>query len=82
MAKKKNNFEAELKQLEAIVTKLEDGNVPLADALDEFKQGVALSRNLEKELTTAQETVAKLVNPDGSTQKLDPKNAGTPDENE
>jgi exodeoxyribonuclease VII small subunit len=36
---------------------------------------------LEKELTAAQETVAKLVNPDGSTQALDPQNAGTPDDN-
>lgn len=81
MASKKNNFEAELKQLETIVTKLEDGNVPLADALDQFKEGVVLARSLEKELTAAQETVAKLVNPDGSTQTLDPQNAGTPDDN-
>ncbi|MCI1290468.1 MAG: exodeoxyribonuclease VII small subunit [Lactobacillus sp.] len=81
MASKKNNFEEELKQLEAIVTKLEDGNVPLADALDQFKEGVVLARSLEKELTAAQETVAKLVNPDGSTQALDPQNAGTPDDN-
>ncbi|MCH3904565.1 MAG: exodeoxyribonuclease VII small subunit [Lactobacillus sp.] len=82
MANKKNNFEAELKELEDIVTKLEDGNVPLADALDQFKAGVALARNLEKELTAAQETVAKLVNPDGSTQQMDPQNAGTPDDND
>lgn len=81
MAGKKNNFEAELKQLETIVTKLENGNVPLAEALDQFKEGVVLARSLEKELTAAQETVAKLVNADGSTQTLDPQNAGAPDDN-
>lgn len=62
MTTKKNNFEEELTQLQKIVNNLENGNVPLEDALDEFQAGVKLSRDLNKRLTEAEETVAKLIN--------------------
>ncbi|MBD5428961.1 exodeoxyribonuclease VII small subunit [Lactobacillus sp.] len=76
----KNNFEEQLNQLQEIVTKLESGNVPLEDALEEFQAGVKLSRDLEKKLTQAEQTVAKLINHDGSEQDLDPTNAAAPEE--
>ena len=37
MAVKKNNFEEQLTNLEQIVQNLENGNVPLEDALKEFQ---------------------------------------------
>ncbi len=80
MAAKKNNFEEQLNQLRQIVTNLEDGNVPLADALKQFETGVQLARSLEKELTAAQETVAKLIDKDGSEHSLDPQNPSAPEE--
>ena len=40
MAVKKNNFEEQLTSLEQIVQNLENGNVPLEDALKEFQEGV------------------------------------------
>ena len=40
MATKKNNFEEQLNELQEIVNKLESGNVPLEDALNEFQAGV------------------------------------------
>lgn len=61
MATKKNNFEEQLNELQEIVNKLESGNVPLEDALNEFQAGVKLSRELEKKLNDAEQTVAKLV---------------------
>ncbi len=61
MAIKKNNFEEQLIELQEIVNKLESGNVPLEDALSEFQAGVKLSRELEKKLNDAEQTVAKLV---------------------
>lgn len=66
MAIKKNNFEEQLNELQEIVNKLESGNVPLEDALSEFQAGVKLSRELEKKLNDAEQTVAKLVDKDGS----------------
>lgn len=76
----KNNFEEQLKQLQEIVTKLESGNVALEDALAEFQTGIKLSRDLESKLTAAEQTVAKLINHDGTSQELDPTDAAAPEE--
>lgn len=80
MAIKKNNFEEQLNELQEIVNKLESGNVPLEYALSEFQAGVKLSRELEKKLNDAEQTVAKLVDKDGSEKTLDPQNASAPEE--
>ncbi|QNQ83885.1 exodeoxyribonuclease VII small subunit [Lactobacillus sp. PV037] len=77
----KNNFENQLTELEQIVNQLETGNLPLDEALTEFQKGITLSRDLQTKLTQAQETVARLVKEDGSTQRLDPNNAAAPEEN-
>lgn len=80
MATKKNNFEEQLNELQEIVNKLESGNVPLEDALNEFQAGVKLSRELEKKLNDTEQTVAKLVDKDGNEKTLDPQNASAPEE--
>ena len=80
MATKKNNFEEQLNELQEIVNKLESGNVPLEDALNEFQARVKLSRELEKKLNDAEQTVAKLVDKDGNEKTLDPQNASAPEE--
>ena len=80
MAVKKNNFEEQLTKLDQIVQNLVNGNVPLEDALKEFQEGVKISRDLEKKLNSAEETVAKLIDSDGTEHKLDPNNASAPEE--
>ena len=80
MPTKKNNFEEQLNNLEQIVTNIENGNVPLEDALKQFKEGVKIRRDLDKKLTSAEETVAKLIDNDGTEHKLDPNNASAPEE--
>ncbi|WP_297818935.1 exodeoxyribonuclease VII small subunit [uncultured Lactobacillus sp.] len=80
MAEKKNNFEEQLVELQTIVNKLESGNVPLEEALDQFQAGVKLSRDLEKKLTQAEQTVAKLIDKDGNEKELDPQNAQAPED--
>ena len=80
MPTKKNNFEEQLNELEKIVTNLENGNVPLEDALKEFQEGVKISRDLDKKLTNAEQTVAKLIYSDGTEHNLDPNNASAPEE--
>ena len=59
-------FEEKLAQLENIVNQLEQGDVPLEKALDQFKAGVKLSQDLEK-------TVTEMVSDDGTTQPFSPK---------
>lgn len=60
----KPTFEENLNQLEQIVTELEKGNVPLEQALAQFKQGVALSHDLQVKLTEAEKTLAEMMNDD------------------
>ena len=79
MVTKKNNFEEELTELQTIVNNLENGDIPLEDALEQFQTGVKLSRNLNKKLTEAEETVAKLIDSDGTEHKLDPNDAAAPE---
>lgn len=46
----KNNFGTKFKKLEEIVNKLEEENVDLDEAIELYKEGNALSKELEKEL--------------------------------
>lgn len=80
MPQKKNNFEEQLNELQQIVNKLESGNVPLEDALNEFQAGVKLSRDLENKLTAAEQTVAKLIDEDGNEKEINPEDAAAPEE--
>lgn len=71
MAEKKT-FEENLADLEAIVSNLESGNVPLEEAMEKFKKGVTLSKELEKTLSDAEATVTKIMTKDG--QEINLKN--------
>lgn len=71
MTDKKKSFEEQLSELEQIVSNLENGAIPLDDALTQFQTGVELSKNLEQKLAQAEATVAKLMDEDGKLQPLD-----------
>ncbi len=68
MAEKKDkelSFEESLEKLEEIVKKLESGEVPLDDAIDEFTKAMKLSKSCDEKLKKAEEAITKLVNKDG-----------------
>ena len=54
-------FEATLAQLEALVARLESGELPLDEALRTFEQGVRLTRECQSALGTAQQKVQQLL---------------------
>ena len=58
---KSPDFEQSLVELEALVAKLEQGDVPLEDALKTFERGVALTRQCQTALRTAQQKVEVLL---------------------
>jgi exodeoxyribonuclease VII small subunit len=60
-------FEQSLQQLEELVTRLERGDLPLAEALAVFEQGVALTRQCHDRLSAAQQRVEILLREGGST---------------
>ncbi|WP_407431377.1 exodeoxyribonuclease VII small subunit [Methanobrevibacter sp.] len=59
------SFEDNLKELEEIVEKLEKGDVPLDNAIEEFKKAMDLVKACDDKLKDAQETIAKIVNENG-----------------
>ena len=54
-------FEASLAELEEIVTKLEDGDLPLEASLELFEKGIKLSRACRERLTNAERRIEILV---------------------
>lgn len=54
-------FEESLDQLEVIVRKLEDGEMPLEESLELFERGVKLSRECRERLSKAERRIEVLM---------------------
>lgn len=54
-------FEASLAELEDIVTKLEDGDLPLEASLELFEKGIKLSRECRERLANAERRIEVLM---------------------
>jgi len=54
-------FEERLQELESLVRRLEEGNLPLEESLDLFERGIVLSRELQTALESAQVRVTRLL---------------------
>ena len=65
----KKNFETALKELEEVVDALENGSMPLEDALRAFEKGVGLARYCSTLLDQAEKRV-KLLTEDGVEEYL------------
>ena len=60
-----SRFEASLKELEDIVTRMERGDLPLEESLKLFERGVALTRECRNSLETAELRVRNLLEAGG-----------------
>jgi len=65
MAKKKRKFEDALKELEAIVDRLEGDETDLDDAIDLFEKGVQLVGECRQRLQTAEKRLKVLEKAQG-----------------
>ena len=63
---KDKKFEENLADLEAIVQKLENGDVALEEAIAEFQKGMQLSKDLQKTLDQAEKTLVKVMQAAGT----------------
>ncbi|MDF7666366.1 exodeoxyribonuclease VII small subunit [Orbaceae bacterium ESL0727] len=64
MAKKPTkdpSFEEILQQLETVVTHLENGDLPLDEALSEFENGIKLARTGKQQLQQAEQRIQILM---------------------
>ena len=59
-AKKKLTFEERLQQEEALIAKMESGEMPLEEAMQQYEAGLNALNALEKELTAAQQRLTVL----------------------
>jgi len=62
------DFEAAMRDLEALVERLEHGDLPLEESLAAFERGVALTRNCQAALKQAQQKVDILLKKAGEPQ--------------
>ena len=66
------SFEESLEKLEEIVNKLETGDVPLDDAIDEFTKAMELVKVCNAKLNNAEEAIAKIVQDNGELVNFNP----------
>lgn len=59
------SFEEAMKHLEEIVEKLEEGDVPLEEAITIYKQGMDLSRLCHSKLKLVEDQLTQILNEDG-----------------
>lgn len=64
------SFEESLEKLEEIVNKLEAGDVPLDDAIDEFTKAMDLVKVCNTKLNNAEEAIAKIVQDNGEIENF------------
>ncbi len=69
---KEKKFEQALARLEEIVDNLEEGELPLEEALKRFEEGIGLSRFCSKKLDEAQQKVEILLADEGGLIKPQP----------
>lgn len=79
--KKKNDienmsFEEAIKELTNIVGKIEEGQIPLQDSLEQYEKGMALIKQCRKILQKAEERIEKITKEekteDSNRQEEDP----------
>ncbi|MFJ8237017.1 exodeoxyribonuclease VII small subunit [Ureibacillus sp. NPDC094379] len=67
-------FAVAMSELEEIVRKLEQGDVPLEEAIDLYKKGMELSQFCHERLQNAEEQLISIVNENGEKQPFEPTN--------
>lgn len=65
-SKKDMSFEENLENLEKIVKALENGDVPLDDAIEKFNEGMKYANVCNKILDDATKTITKVIDKDGN----------------
>jgi len=67
------SFEDAMKELEAVVNRLESGDVPLEDSIKLYERGAALKEHCQKKLAEAEQKVAQItLDGDGNPKGLTP----------
>lgn len=79
MSEEQPTFEENLATLETIVAQLEQGDIPLEQALTQFQKGVALSKELQTTLQDAEKTLTMMMNDSDQEVAFETPQGGTGD---
>jgi exodeoxyribonuclease VII small subunit len=63
-------FEEAMTKLEQIVEKLEEGDVPLEEAITFYKEGMELSKLCHDKLKTVEEQLTQIITEDGRKERF------------
>jgi exodeoxyribonuclease VII small subunit len=64
----KLSFEEAIKELTAIVSKIEQGQIPLQDSISQYEKGMALIKHCKQILEKAEKRIEKISRPDVGSQ--------------
>ena len=72
MTKEKDEitFEENLNKLEAIVKKLESGETPLDEAINEYTEAIKIAKICDEKLKNAEEQVNKVLSANGKLEEF------------
>ena len=62
----KKTFEQKIKELEEIISSLENGDTPLDESINKYTEAMTLVKQCDEELKKVEEKVNKIVLEDGS----------------
>ncbi|GAB4291313.1 MAG: exodeoxyribonuclease VII small subunit [Methylophaga sp.] len=68
---KKLDYEAAVKELEALVERLEQGDISLEESLALYERGVLLTRDCQESLKAAEQKVQMLIQQSGQSKLVD-----------
>ncbi|EGL55980.1 exonuclease VII small subunit [Methylophaga aminisulfidivorans MP] len=68
---KKLDYEAAVKELEALVERLEEGDISLEESLKLYERGVLLTRDCQESLQAAEQKVQMLLQQSGQSNMVD-----------
>lgn len=67
---KEMSFEQAMRSLEEIVSKLEEGDVPLEKAISYYQEGMNLSKLCNNKLKSVQDKMTKIMNEQGELESF------------
>ncbi|HUT29322.1 MAG TPA: exodeoxyribonuclease VII small subunit [Sedimentisphaerales bacterium] len=62
-------FEQAIRELTGIVSQIEQGQIPLADSLEQYEKGMALIKHCRGILQQAEKRIEKISEPDAKAQE-------------
>ncbi|MFB1050407.1 exodeoxyribonuclease VII small subunit [Paraliobacillus sp. JSM ZJ581] len=71
MTNKELTFEEAMNQLEEIVEKLEEGEVPLEKAIQYYQEGMRYSKICSDKLTNVEKQMTQIMNEQGETKPFE-----------